>query len=111
MKKIKDVQQAKLLLESTREMLKKEMELYNKCSDPEIKELYLENIIKFKKTVAELEGALGINYCGCGEKLVFEEHVSILDKYDGKILVCNKYYCPKCFDEYEINEEQYDKEN
>lgn len=47
-----------------------------------------------------------INYCDCGEKLVFQERVCILDKYDGKILVCNKYFCPKCFDEYEINEEE-----
>lgn len=45
------------------------------------------------------------NYCDCGEKLIFEERISILDRYDDKILVCNKYYCPKCFDEYEINEE------
>lgn len=46
-----------------------------------------------------------INYCDCGEKLVFEERICVLDRYDGKLLVCNKYYCPKCFDEYEINEE------
>lgn len=46
-----------------------------------------------------------INYCDCGEELVFEERISVLDEYDGKLLVCNKYYCPKCFSEYEINEE------
>lgn len=45
MREIKDIQQAKLLLGTTREMLKKEFGLYNKCNDPEIKELYLENII------------------------------------------------------------------
>lgn len=45
------------------------------------------------------------NYCDCGEKLIFEERISVLDEYDGKLLVCNKYYCPKYFDEYEINEE------
>lgn len=31
--------------------------------------------------------------------------ISILDKYDDKFMVCNRYYCPKCGDEYEINEE------
>lgn len=45
------------------------------------------------------------NNCDCGEKLIFEERISILDRYGDKLLVCNKYYCPKCFDEYEINEE------
>lgn len=45
------------------------------------------------------------NYCDYGEKLILEEHVSILDEYDDKLLVCNKYYCLKCFEEYEINEE------
>lgn len=56
MRKVKDIKQAELLLESTREMLKKEMELYNKCNDTELKELYLDNINKFKKTIVELEG-------------------------------------------------------
>lgn len=45
------------------------------------------------------------NYCDCGSELVFEEQLSVLDEYDDKLLVCNKYYCPECFDEYEINEE------
>lgn len=45
------------------------------------------------------------NFCNCGEKLIFEERISVLDSYNGKLLVCNKYCCPKCFDEYEINEE------
>lgn len=45
------------------------------------------------------------NYCDCGSELVFEEQLSILDKYDNKLLVCNKYYCPVCSEEYEINEE------
>ncbi len=52
-----------------------------------------------------------INYCDCGKKLVFEERISVLDEYDGKLLVCNKYYCPECFDEYEINEEIPNEEN
>lgn len=45
------------------------------------------------------------NKCDCGSELVFEEQLSVLDEYDDKLLVCNKYYCPKCFDQYEINEE------
>lgn len=52
-----------------------------------------------------------VSYCDCGEKLVFEERISVLDRYDDKLLVCNKYYCPKCFDEYEINEEIPNSEN
>lgn len=56
MRKVKDIKQAELLLESTREMLKKEMELYNKCKDTELKELYKQNINNFNKTIAELEG-------------------------------------------------------
>lgn len=47
-----------------------------------------------------------MNKCDCGEKLVFEERVSVLDEYDDKLLACNKYYCPVCGDEYEINEEE-----
>lgn len=46
-----------------------------------------------------------INKCDCGTDLIFEKRICILDQYDDKMLVCNKYYCPKCFDEYEINEE------
>lgn len=49
-----------------------------------------------------------MNKCDCGADLVFEERLAILDRYDDKILVCNKYYCPVCFDEYEINEEEDD---
>ena len=52
-----------------------------------------------------------VSYCDCGEKLVFEERISVLDCYDGKLLVCNKYYCPECYDEYEINEEIPNSEN
>lgn len=44
-------------------------------------------------------------YCDCKEQLIFEERISILDQYENKLLVCNKYYCPKCGNEYEINEE------
>ena len=44
-------------------------------------------------------------YCDCGSELVFEEQLCVLDEYDDKLLVCNKYYCPECYDEYEINEE------
>lgn len=45
------------------------------------------------------------NKCDCGEELIFEERICILDRYDNKLLVCNKYSCPVCGDEYEINEE------
>ena len=45
------------------------------------------------------------NKCDCGAELILDEQLSVLDEYDDKLLVCNKYYCPKCFDEYEINEE------
>lgn len=61
MRKVKDIKQAELLLKSTREMLKKEMELYNKCKDTELKELYLDNINIFKKTIAELEDVIERN--------------------------------------------------
>lgn len=46
-----------------------------------------------------------MNKCDCGEQLIFDGMVKILDKYDNKVLVCNKYYCDKCGNEYEINEE------
>lgn len=61
MRKVKDIKQAELLLESTREMLKKEMELYNKCKDTELKELYKQNINNFNKTIAELEDVIERN--------------------------------------------------
>ena len=47
-----------------------------------------------------------INKCDCGENLIFEERISVLDEYDGKLLVCNLYYCPKCLSQFEINEEE-----
>ena len=50
-------------------------------------------------------------YCDeCNCKLKFQERVQVLDKYDGKMLVCNKYYCQECGAEFEINEEEADKE-
>lgn len=58
MRKVKDIKQAELLLKSTREMLKKETELYNKCKDTELKELYKQNINNFNKTITELEDVI-----------------------------------------------------
>lgn len=46
-----------------------------------------------------------INKCDCGEKLIFDKIISILDRYDKKVLVCSRYYCDECSNEYEINEE------
>ena len=51
-------------------------------------------------------------YCDeCNSKLKRQQQqIQVLDKYDGKMLVCNKYYCQECGCEYEINEEEEDKE-
>ena len=46
-----------------------------------------------------------MNKCDCGAELKFDKMIGILDTYDNKLLVCNRYYCPNCDDEYEINEE------
>lgn len=46
-----------------------------------------------------------INYCDCGAELQFDKMLSIIDAYDNKLMVCNRYYCPECEEEYEINEE------
>lgn len=46
-----------------------------------------------------------LNKCDCGATLQLDEMVSILDEYNNKLLVCNRYYCSECGDEYEINEE------
>ena len=53
-------QQAESLLESVKESLKKEIEIYNNCKNVEFKELYKNNISKFNKTIEELENILGI---------------------------------------------------
>ena len=50
-------------------------------------------------------------YCDeCNSKLKYERQIQVLDKYNGKMLVCNKYYCQECSAEYEINEEEQDTE-
>ena len=50
-------------------------------------------------------------YCDeCNSKLKYERQIQVLDKYNGKMLVCNKYYCQVCGAEFEINEEDKDKE-
>ncbi|NFL33448.1 hypothetical protein FDB92_20235 [Clostridium butyricum] len=46
-----------------------------------------------------------VNVCDCGAELQFDKMLSIIDAYDNKLMVCNRYYCPECEDEYEINEE------
>lgn len=46
-----------------------------------------------------------VNLCDCGAELQFDKMLSIIDAYDNKLMVCNRYYCPECEDEYEINEE------
>lgn len=53
-------QQAELLLESAKDSLKKEIEIYNNCKNVEFKELYKKNISKFNKTIEELENILCI---------------------------------------------------
>lgn len=58
MRKIKNINFAKSLLEDTKDSLKKEIEIYDKCKDIELKKLYLNNINKFKKTIQELEEEL-----------------------------------------------------
>lgn len=54
--------------------------------------------------VSKKEGKT-LNKCDCGAKLQLDKMISILDEYDDKFMVCNRYYCPECGDEYEINEE------
>lgn len=50
-------------------------------------------------------------YCDeCNSKLKRQQRIQVLDKYDGKMLVCNKYYCSSCGCEFEINEEEEDRE-
>lgn len=46
-----------------------------------------------------------MNKCDCGAELQFDKMLNILDTYDDKLLVCNRYYCSRCDDEYEVNEE------
>lgn len=45
------------------------------------------------------------NICDCGAELQFDKILNIIDAYNNKLMVCNRYYCHKCENEYEINEE------
>lgn len=38
--------------------------------------------------------------CECGATLIFDKQIDVIDVD----LVCNRYYCDKCGNEYEIND-------
>lgn len=53
-RKIKDINQAKLLLKDMKEMLKEEEKSYDNCNDSELKELYLSNINDLNIRIGQL---------------------------------------------------------
>ncbi|WP_307993061.1 hypothetical protein [uncultured Clostridium sp.] len=54
-KSSKEIQE---LLDNTKEMLREEESNYNECKDKELKECYMQNIIKIKKAIKTFEAAL-----------------------------------------------------